>query len=43
MSSTKFILGLFEDPDEMMHGIDCTAKKQCSYLRRVHSNAYTWY
>ena len=22
MSSTKYILGLFEDPDEMMHGID---------------------
>ncbi len=22
MSSTKFILGLFDDPDEMMHGID---------------------
>ena len=22
MSSTKYILGLFADPDEMMHGID---------------------
>ena len=22
MSSTKYILGLFDDPDEMMHGID---------------------
>ena len=22
MSSTKFILGLFDDPDVMMHGID---------------------
>ena len=22
MSTTKFILGLFDDPDEMMHGID---------------------
>ncbi|GAB3930068.1 DUF3341 domain-containing protein [Mucilaginibacter myungsuensis] len=22
MSSTKFILGLFDDPDDMMHGID---------------------
>ena len=22
MSNTKYILGLFDDPDEMMHGID---------------------
>ncbi len=27
MSSTKYILGLFEDPDEMMHGIDMLQKK----------------
>jgi len=26
MSKTKYILGLFEDPDEMMHGIDLLQK-----------------
>jgi hypothetical protein len=26
MSSTKYILGLFDDPDEMMHGIDALQK-----------------
>jgi len=26
MSSTKYILGLFDDPDEMMHGIDILQK-----------------
>ena len=26
MSSTKYILGLFDDPDDMMHGIDALQK-----------------
>ncbi len=27
MSNTKYILGIFDDPDEMMHGIEKLAEK----------------